>query len=67
MGTLFITQKGFEIIAEKMITILPAPLGLSEYRCTDGKEFYDKEFAISHQVGIERENFKTNPKIYAGE
>lgn len=32
---------------------IPAPLGLSEWECSDGKVYYDSNAAKSHQDGLD--------------
>lgn len=33
---------------------IPAPLGLSEWECSDGKVFYNSKMAKAHQEGINK-------------
>ena len=37
------------------VKVIAAPLGLSEYECTDGKVFLDKKVAEAHQVGLDNQ------------
>ena len=33
---------------------IPAPMGLSEWECSDGKVFYDRKMAQAHEKGLTR-------------
>jgi len=48
------TESELRELAKKSVQVIPALLGLNEYRCTDGTEYYDRKAAEAHQTGIER-------------
>ena len=39
---------------------VPAPLGLSEWLCSDNKMFYNSEMAKAHEHGIQIKNKRKN-------
>ena len=42
------------VAANDKVKRVPAPLGLSEWQCTDGKTYYNRQSADAHQNGIDK-------------
>jgi len=41
-----------ELLAAAEIIRIPAPLGLSEWECSDGEVYLKSTIAVAHQMGI---------------